>query len=71
LAGLLLGGVWDNDAAGGLLLGIDALYNNAVVKPLTLTEIDPGVCSQDELTGTRPELPGLVCPAPAVRIPPP
>src|SRR5437588_13006833 len=32
LRGLLLGGVGNNDAAGGLLLGIDALDDDAVVK---------------------------------------
>ncbi len=32
LRGLYLGGVWNDDAAGRLLLGIDALDDDAVVK---------------------------------------
>src|SRR3979409_781543 len=32
LRGLFLGAVWDDDAASGLLFGVDALDHNAVVK---------------------------------------
>src|SRR6266571_8550695 len=39
LRGLFLGGVGNDDAAGGLFLGIDALDDNAVVKRTKLHDV--------------------------------
>src|SRR5207245_9683419 len=39
LGGLFLGGVGNDDAAGGLLFGIDALDDNAVVKRTKLHDV--------------------------------
>src|SRR5262249_26282580 len=54
LRGLLLGGVGNDDAAGGLLLGIDALDDDAVVKRSKLHGYPPRIV--DRLTDRYSEL---------------
>src|SRR5436853_447449 len=54
LRGLLLGGVGNNDAAGGLLLGIDALDDDAVVKRAEFHGYPPKCLLNREFLKRRP-----------------
>src|SRR5258708_10109166 len=49
LGGLFLGGVGNDDAAGGLLFGIDALDHNTVVKPAKLDHVLPKLLTDVEI----------------------